>query len=137
MSLSRGILATESVVALAGTIGMSTLAAEASDTAVDTPREYSVYEKFIRKNVPEFHASFDVHEFTKNGELVAERIHADSNGVMVEGRSAFADRIARFVGPFPDIGIQDVVTIVDGNRASVRDILTGTRHAQTYQSRWR
>jgi predicted SnoaL-like aldol condensation-catalyzing enzyme len=127
MKFGRRILAVVFAASLVGTISLPSLATETADAPAGTHHEYSAYEKLILMNVSQFHASFDAHEFIKNGELVAENIHVNSNGVAIEGRAAFVDRIARFVGPFPDVNIQDVVTIVDGNRASVRYILTGTQ----------
>ena len=35
-------------------------------------------------------------------------------------------RIARFLGPFPDVRITDLSTIVDGNMAAIRFVITGT-----------
>jgi hypothetical protein len=58
---------------------------------------------------------------------VAEDLHVNSNGVEFTGRDAFLKRIARFVGPFPDVKIDDLFTIADGNKAAVRFVITGTQ----------
>jgi predicted ester cyclase len=89
--------------------------------------EYSDYEKLVLNNVARFHATFNAHDFAKNGEMVADNIHVNSNGVELNGRAAFVERIARFIQPFPDVQIHDVVTIVNGNKAAVRYVITGTQ----------
>lgn len=101
--------------------------AQTSGDPTITPHEYSTYEKLVFDNVSKFHVAFNAHDFEKNGELVADDIHVSSNRVELVGRQAFVNRIARFLGPFPDIHIQDLSTIVDGNRATVRYVLTGTQ----------
>lgn len=93
----------------------------------DTPHEYSAYEKLILKNVSQFHKDFNNRAWEKNGELVADDLHVSSNGVEVNGRDAFVKRIQRFVGPFPDVKIDDQVIMVDGNRAAIRFVITGTQ----------
>jgi len=84
------------------------------------------YEELIRHNVSQFHLNFNNRDFAKNGDPVADNLHVDSNGVELHGRAAFVDRIARFVKPFPDVKIDDRVTVVDGNRAAIRFVITGT-----------
>jgi predicted ester cyclase len=121
MNLRRNFMLGGSAAALFGA-----MLAPARAEVQSIPHEYTAYEKLIRQNVSQFHVFFNSHEFTKNGELVADNIHVNSNSVEVIGRAAFVDRISRFVGPFPDVKIQDTETIVEGNRAVVRYILTGT-----------
>jgi steroid delta-isomerase-like uncharacterized protein len=94
---------------------------------MDASHEYTPYEKLIYRNVTEFHKSFNAREWEKNGELVADNLHVDSNGTELNGRDAFVKRIARFAVPFPDVKIDDLVTIVDGNKAMVRFVITGTQ----------
>jgi hypothetical protein len=89
--------------------------------------EYTPYEKLILNNVSQFHKNFNNRDFAKNGELVVENLHIDSNGTEVNGRAAFVSRIGRFVGPFPDVKITDLTTIVDGNTAAIRFVITGTQ----------
>ena len=122
MAISREILIFGFVAALCGTTALPSAAAPAA-----TPHEYSDYEKLILNNVSQFHVTFNAHDFVKNGELVADNLHVNSNGVELNGRAAFVERIGRFVQPFPDVQIHDVVTIVDGNRAAVRYVITGTQ----------
>jgi steroid delta-isomerase-like uncharacterized protein len=99
----------------------------AASKAVNTAHAYTPYEELILKNVRQFHKNFNNREWDKNGELVAEDLHVNSNGVEFTGRDAFVKRIARFAGPFPDVQIDDLVTIVDGNKAVVRFVITGTQ----------
>jgi SnoaL-like polyketide cyclase len=87
---------------------------------------YSSYEQLVYANVTQFHKNFDDHEFEKNGPLVADNLHVDSNGAEFQGRDEFVKRISRFVGPFPDVKITDLDTVVDGNVAVVRFVITGT-----------
>ena len=98
-----------------------------SEKAAFTPHAYGDYEKLVRTNVSQFHKNFNTHDFAKNGAFVADHIHVVSNGAELDGRDAFIARISRFVGPFPDINIDDVLTVVDGNTAVVRYVLTGTQ----------
>jgi predicted ester cyclase len=51
----------------------------------------------------------------------------NSNGTEFIGRDAFVARIARFVGPFPDVQITDLTTVVDGHTAAIRFVITGTQ----------
>jgi hypothetical protein len=90
-------------------------------------REYSEYEKKILKNASQFHKNFDARKFEDNGELVADNLHVNSNGAEVNGRAAFVSRIGRFVGPFPDVQITDLSILVDGNKAAIRFVITGTQ----------
>ncbi|MFC5863504.1 ester cyclase [Acidicapsa dinghuensis] len=114
----------------------STAFAQAQDKAHDLVKgpppihkehHYSEYEKLILKNVSTFHRNFNNREFGKNGDLVVENLHVNSNGAELNGRDAFVQRIARFVGPFPDVKITDLITVVDGNTAAVRFVITGTQ----------
>jgi hypothetical protein len=89
--------------------------------------EYTAYEKLILNNVSQFHKNFNNRDFAKNGDLVVENLHVDSNGTEVNGRDAFVKRIGRFVGPFPDVQITDLTTVVDGNTAAIRFVITGTQ----------
>jgi hypothetical protein len=91
------------------------------------PHEYTAYEKLILKNVSQFHKNFNARQFEKNGELVAKNLHVNSNGTEVNGRDAFVSRIGRFVGPFPDVKITDLITVVDGNTAAIQFVITGTQ----------
>ncbi len=90
-------------------------------------REYSAYEKLVFQNVSTFHKNFNNHDFAKNGELVADDLIVDSNGTELKGRDAFVQRIARFTKPFPDVHLEDLEIIVDGNMAAIRFIITGTQ----------
>lgn len=87
---------------------------------------YTSYERMILANVSMFHKNFNAHDFDRNGELVADDIHVHSNGTELRGREAFVSRIKRYQVPFPDLKINDLMTIVDGNRAAIRYVMTGT-----------
>jgi steroid delta-isomerase-like uncharacterized protein len=87
---------------------------------------YTPYEKFIYKNVSQFHKNFNAREFEKNGDLVADNLVVNSNGTILHGREEFVSRIGRFVGPFPDVKLDDQIIIVDGNSAAIRFVITGT-----------
>jgi steroid delta-isomerase-like uncharacterized protein len=89
--------------------------------------EYTPYEKLILKNVSQFHKNFNARQFEKNGDLVADSLRVDSNGTPLQGRAAFVSRIGRFVGPFPDVKIDDQIIVVDGNCAVIRFVITGTQ----------
>ena len=89
--------------------------------------EYTPYEKLIFKNVSQFHKNFNAREFEKNGDLVADNLRVNSNGTELHGREAFVSRIGRFVGPFPDVKIDDQIIVVDGNAAAIRFVITGTQ----------
>jgi steroid delta-isomerase-like uncharacterized protein len=91
------------------------------------PHDYTPYEKLILKNVSQFHKNFNAREFEKNGELVADNLRVNSLGTTVVGRAAFVSRIGRFVGPFPDVKIDDQIILVDGNSAVTRFTITGTQ----------
>jgi steroid delta-isomerase-like uncharacterized protein len=73
-----------------------------------------------------FHKNFNSREFDKNGDLVADDLHVDSNGTQLHGRDAFVSRIGRFIVPFPDVKIDDQIIVVDGNTAAIRFVITGT-----------
>ncbi len=45
-----------------------------------TPHAYTTYEKLVLKNASQFHKNFDAHEWDKNGPLVADDLHVNSNG---------------------------------------------------------
>jgi predicted ester cyclase len=88
---------------------------------------YTKYEQLVYDNVTQFHKNFDNHEWNKNGVLVADDLRVNSNGTELHGRDEFINRIARFAGPFPDVKITDLDTIVDGNKAAIRFVITGTQ----------
>ncbi len=88
--------------------------------------EYTGYEKRVLAAVTQFHKNFNARDFRKNGELVSDKLRVTSNGKEVVGREAFVEQIARFTTPFPDVHIEDLYTVVDGNIASVRFVVTGT-----------
>ena len=83
----------------------------------------------IRKNTHAFHVAFSQHDFARNGTLVSEDVHVNGNGVELNGRDAFVKQISRFVGPFPDVKIDDQITLVDGNRAAIASWLPGLTKA--------
>ena len=62
-----------------------------------------------------------------NRALVADDLHVDSNGTELRGADAYIKAISRFVGPFPDVKIEDLSIVVDGNMASIRFVITGTQ----------
>jgi predicted ester cyclase len=113
----------------AGTAFAQNNAASPAETVVPThiKHAYTAYEKLVLKNVSQFHTNFNHREFQKNGDLVADNLHVDSNGTELHGRDAFVERIGRFVGPFPDVKITDLTTVVDGNTAAIRFLITGTQ----------
>jgi steroid delta-isomerase-like uncharacterized protein len=108
---------------------LSAPAVAADDVVVTAhvPHEYTPYEKLILKNVSQFHKNFNAREFDKNGDLVADNLRVNSLGTTVTGRAAFVARIRRFVGPFPDVKINDQIILVDGNSAITRFTITGTQ----------
>jgi predicted ester cyclase len=87
---------------------------------------YTSYERMILANVSMFHKNFNAHDFDKNGQLVVDDICVHSNGTELRGREAFVSRIKRYLVPFPDLTINDLMTIVDGNRAAIRYVMIGT-----------
>jgi steroid delta-isomerase-like uncharacterized protein len=89
--------------------------------------KYTPYEELIFKNVSQFHKNFNAREFEKNGDLVADSLRVNSNGTELHGREAFVSRIGRFVGPFPDVKLDDQIIVVDGNAAAIRFVITGTQ----------
>jgi predicted ester cyclase len=102
--------------------------AQTEDTGpAHEPHAYTEYEKLVFNTVTQFHKNFDNHEWDKNGPLVADNLHVNSNGTELNGRDAFIQRIARFAVPFPDVKIADLNTIVDGNKAAIRFVITGTQ----------
>jgi predicted SnoaL-like aldol condensation-catalyzing enzyme len=113
-----------------GLIAVLTIgAAQAQIIPKQTPARhaYSPYEQRVLNTVKQFHQNFNAHAFAKNGDLVANDLIVDSNGAEVHGREAFVARIARFAEPFPDVQIDDLDTVVDGDVATVRFVLTGTQ----------
>jgi steroid delta-isomerase-like uncharacterized protein len=112
--------------AYAGSIAVPAVA-QANDTPVHTAHAYTAYEKLILSNVSQFHKNFNNRAWEKNGELVADDLHVDSNGAELHGKDAFIKRIARFAVPFPDVKITDQITVVDGNTAAIRFTITGTQ----------
>ena len=95
-------------------------------TPVHKSHVYTPYERLILKNVMVFHKNFDDHEFEKNKAFVISDLHVISNGREFRGADEYVKSIARFVGPFPDVKITDLSTVVDGNVAAVRFVITGT-----------
>jgi len=95
---------------------------------------YTPYEQLVLKNVSQFHKNFNARQWAANGALVADDFVASSNGAEVIGREAFVKRIARFAGPFPDVKIHDLDTVVDGNIAMIRFVITGT-HKGDFKTR--
>ena len=124
MNKRRRILA----VAFCGAIAASLSASleTRSRAHAEAPSSNAQYEDLIRHNASQFHMNFNNREFAKNGDLVADNLHVDSNGVPLQGRDAFVQRIARFVGPFPDVKIDDQIIVVDGDKAAIRFVITGT-----------
>jgi steroid delta-isomerase-like uncharacterized protein len=92
-----------------------------------SPHKYTAYEQLIFKNVSQFHKNFNARDWDKNGDLVADDVHVNSNGAELRGRDAFVQRIKRCAGPFPDVKVNDVDIAVDGNVAVTRFIVTGTQ----------
>jgi hypothetical protein len=121
----RMISSAAAAVLLAGIVFASNSLSKAVPDHVG--REYSNYEKQILQNASQFHKNFDARKFEDNGELVADNLHVISNGTEVNGRAAFVSRIGRFVGPFPDVQITDLSIVVDGNKAAIRFVITGTQ----------
>jgi predicted ester cyclase len=74
-----------------------------------------------------FHKHFSAGEFDKNGPLVAEDIHVNSNGTMLIGREAFVERIKRYKTTFPDMIIQDEYLLAEGNRVAIEYVMEGTQ----------
>ncbi|MBN5232508.1 ester cyclase [Serratia marcescens] len=105
---------------------ISPIAYADSGTQYQKREGYTKYEKLVLKNVSEFHKNFSSHEFFKNGDLVTDNIGYNSSGVQNHGREAFINDLIALAAPFPDAKITDLVTIVDGNIAAVRYVLTGT-----------
>jgi predicted ester cyclase len=104
--------------------------ASPAQTAFATPvhksHVYTPYEQLIYKNAMVFHKNFDDHQFEKNKAFVTSDLHVISNGREFRGADEYVKGIARFVGPFPDVRITDLSTVVDGNMAAVRFVITGT-----------
>ena len=116
----------------AGVAGLALILAGSGQTQIIGKQtllhhEYTAYERKVRDTVVQFHKNFSAHEWAQNGPLVAEDIIVDSNGTELHGRDALVARIARFEGPFPDVRIDDLDTMVDGNVATVKFVITGTQ----------
>ncbi|MCH5598895.1 nuclear transport factor 2 family protein [Niabella ginsengisoli] len=75
----------------------------------------TAYEALVRKNSSQFHKNFTAGDFDKNGPLVTEDIHVNSNGTIVVGRDKFVGRLSRYEVPFPGLAVNDRIKIVDGN----------------------
>jgi SnoaL-like domain len=54
-----------------------------------------------------------------------DNVHVDSNGTDFTGRAAYVELLKRFLVPFPDLRIDDSTTVVDGNIAAIRLMVTG------------
>jgi predicted ester cyclase len=101
-----------------------------SDTGIPAHEQqhtYTKYEQMVYDNVVQFHKNYNNHEWDKNGPLAADDLRVVSNGAIIHGRDSYIKRIARFAGPIPDVHITDLDTIVDGNKAAVRFVMTGTQ----------
>lgn len=109
------------------TVSAQSLPADDAVVTAHVAHEYTPYEKLIFKNVSQFHKNFNAREFEKNGDLVADNLRVNSNGTELHGREAFVSRIGRFVGPFPDVKLDDQIIVVDGNAAAIRFVITGTQ----------
>jgi predicted ester cyclase len=122
------IIALSTTVAFAFSLGIPRcLPAQMALTMPEhAAHHYSPYEQLIYRNASTFHKNFDNHEFEKNKALVIDDLHVNSNGTEFRGADEFVKRIARFVGPFPDVKITDLYTVVDGNMAAIRFVITGT-----------
>jgi predicted ester cyclase len=116
------------VVACFAVLSWPTFAQSNPPAAPQEKHAYTKYEQLIYDNVTQFHKNYNQHEWTRNGPLVADDLHVNSNGTQIHGRDEFIKRIARFVGPFPDVQITDLDTIVDGNKAAIRFVITGTQN---------
>jgi predicted ester cyclase len=81
----------------------------------------------VRIAAASFHKNFSAGEFDKNGPLVAEDIHINSNDTMLVGRAAFVDRIKRYKKTFAHLAINDEHVLVEGNRAAVEYVMEGTQ----------
>jgi hypothetical protein len=114
---------------LATCLAMPTPSFAQADAALPAHRahHYTPYEQLVYKNASTFHKNFNNHEFEKNKTLVVDDLHVNSNGTEFRGADEFVKRISRFVGPFPDVKITDLYTVVDGNMASIRFVITGTQ----------
>ena len=97
-------------------------------TSVHKSHVYTPYERLVYKNAMVFHKNFDDHQFEKNKAFVTSDLHVISNGREFRGADEYVKSIARFVGPFPDVRITDLSTVVDGNMAAVT--VCNHRHAQ-------
>lgn len=84
------------------------------------------YVEAIRRSAGTFHKNFSAGEFGRNGCLVAQDIRVNSNGALFSGRDAFVERIQRYKTPFPDMVIIDEHIVVEGNRAAIGYVMTGT-----------
>ncbi|MBN5232543.1 ester cyclase [Serratia marcescens] len=111
-------------------VGISTLAHAERGIQGQQKHAYTEYEKLVLKNVSEFHKNFSNHEFYKNSALVTDNIIFNTSGTEYNGRDAFVNAITDFAAPFPDAKITDLVTIVDGNTAAIRYVLTGTHKGE-------
>jgi hypothetical protein len=87
---------------------------------------YTPYERLIYEHAMVFHKNFDDHQFEKNKAFVISDLHVISNGREFRGAEEYVKSIARFVGPFPDVRITDLQTVVDGNMVAIRFVVTGT-----------
>jgi predicted ester cyclase len=123
------------VISLFGTIALACQIAIPSYSYAQTEakrlghksHQYTPYEQLVYENASTFHRNFNNHEFEKNRALVADDLHVDSNGTELRGADAYINAISRFVGPFPDVTINDLSIVVDGNMASIRFVITGTQ----------
>ena len=84
------------------------------------------YAEKIRHNAATFHKNFSAGDFDRNGPLVHEKIYVHSNGVIVNGRHEFVQRIKRYETPFPGLQLVDRIILVDDNVVGLLYVLQGT-----------
>jgi predicted ester cyclase len=124
MQLANLLLLSMALVSVAS--APASLAQTALAAPVHKPHVHTPYERLVYKNAMVFHENFDDHQFEKNKAFVTSDLHVISNGREFRGADEYVKSIARFVGPFPDVRITDLSTVVDGNMAAVRFVITGT-----------
>jgi hypothetical protein len=99
-------------------------------------KESEDYVKRVREAASTFHKNFSAGEFEKNGSLVAENVHINSNDTMLTGRQKFVERIKRYKVAFPDMAINDEYVLVEGNRAAERTmilLMSGLQNARCWE----
>ncbi|HEY4144368.1 ester cyclase [Pinirhizobacter sp.] len=96
-------------------------------TLLPNGNESPAYVAQVRRAASTFHKNFSTGQFDRNGPLVADNIHVNSNGTLLDGKSAFIERIKRYKIPFPNLAIRDEYVLVEGNRAAVEYVMEGTQ----------